>query len=211
VDILLVSGRGAGGEPHPSVALAERLAGELTARGDAVRHLRSRSGVPVPKGIQARLGDPELEIALTKALRGVPPPLVHVLAFGGTSSTQTAWIAARLGATTVVSLDAKVAACERGTLIHASGAPCSIVDDAARCVACCGLPRRALVELENRFELVLGGLQPANLVLVATEEERSLLLGLGLAGRQVRVIGGLTALDSRGSLDALLGAYASFR
>ena len=188
MDILLVSGRSDAGVEHPSVALAERLVRELAQRGHRGTHLRAGGAAPDARQVQARLADPELEIALAKALRTRLPSVVHVLAFAGASSAQTAWLASRMGAAVVVSACPKAVLCQRGTLVDANGEVCFVHDDARRCAWCCALPARAVLELENRRDLVLGGLAPADLVLVRDAAERDLLVAAGLPEKQVRVV-----------------------
>ncbi len=167
MDILLVSGRGRGEEPHPSRERAASLTRELVRLGHSVRWLCpvrrgahasvdragvDNAGAECPEGAvfqpvvtQARrfravekgLADISTECALSREVRRQTPDVVHVLAHGGVSSTQLVWIADRLGAPVVASVSATEVLCHRGTLVDQTGASCRVWDDPVRCARCC--------------------------------------------------------------------------
>ena len=185
MNILLISGRDADGREQPESALVARRVADLQAAGHAVRWLRPQA--PWAPGVQARLGDAALEIAVTRAMRERLPDQVRILAFGGGTAAQLPWVAERMGQAAVVETTAAAVLCHRGTLLHASGMACAEFDQPERCAACCGLARRTRVELANRLELVLGCLLVAAQVVVPDERDRQLLLAAGLSARQLRI------------------------
>lgn len=226
--ILLISGRGTNAEPHPSRAVARRLAAAFVARGHDVGWIcpvdASEGFDPGPghgeveavittcppfRAVQARLADLPTERALCRAIRRRLPDVVHVLAFGGGSSALLPWIADRLGAPAVVTVDQAESMCHRGTLVDAWGRTCEVHDDPERCRRCCTAPtpdglsrRQALlarllrpfpiidpypgrVDFENRLDLIVGGLVPAARVLVERDEHARELERLGLPRRRL--------------------------
>lgn len=176
------------GPPANGRALGERLAAQARALGHTVRHMTSQSVSPGGPAITGRLVDTRLEIGLTIELRRALPDLVHVLAFGGDSTTQTAWIAGRLGALAVVSTTPQAVLCDRGDLVHSDGTPCHEFADPVRCALCTGRGRRRSDEFLSRHEMAVGGLMAANLVLVSTEAAASTLVQAGLPRQGVRVV-----------------------
>ena len=138
--------------------------------------------------ITGRLVDTRLEIDLTVELRRALPDLVHVLAFAGDSTTQTAWIAGRLGALSVVSTTPQAVLCHRGDLVHADGTACHEFADPVRCALCTGQGRRRADEFLTRHEMAVGGLLAANLVLVGSEADAGTLVHAGVPARSVRVV-----------------------
>jgi len=157
MDILLVSGRSRGAEPHPSRELAAELARDLAHLDHRVRWLCPvlRGGGPavqLPPGasfrpvvsrpapfraVQKSTSDVPLDCALTEEIRRELPDVVHVLAFGGSISAGLPWIAERLGVPVVVSADARELLCHRGTLINERGEDCTAWNEPERCVTCC--------------------------------------------------------------------------
>lgn len=157
MDILLVSGRSRGPEPHPSRELAAELARDLACLDHRVRWLCPvlRGGGPavqLPPGasfrpvvsrpprfraVQNSTSDTPLDCALTEEIRRELPDVVHVLAFGGASSVGLPWIADRLGVPVVVSTSAHELLCHRGTLINERGEDCTAWNQPERCVTCC--------------------------------------------------------------------------
>ncbi len=233
VDIILVSGRARGDEPHPSRVEADRMARELALAGHRVRWLcpvRRNGGGPavhlpeaatfIPvvsrvapsRGVEKRIVDNPTDRALAQEIRRRLPDVVHVLAFGGVHSAITVWLADRLGAPTVATVDPREVLCHRGTLVNERGEACSEWNLPERCAACCTSPggdgldpndgrwgRRLRflgrwspypnsIDFENRLDTVIGGLLPANTILVHDETEREQLIAAGLLARGIRVV-----------------------
>jgi hypothetical protein len=231
VDLSLGSGR----HPPADPRLGEdaQLAAELAAGGHRVRWIvpfadpaataapplveliRVPSAVPGFRAVLGRLADPPSERAITTEVRRGVPDLVHLLAFGGDTSVNVSWAAARMGARTLVSLRAAPTLCHRGNLIHADATPCRVWSDAARCATCCapvtrlgrglaGLlrclrspiqPYPTASDFTSRVELLLGGLRPVDRICVESAEERQQVLALGLRSDQVEVLGEPTVGD----------------
>ena len=170
---------------------------EASAAG--VELLPVRSSAPGFRRVQSRLTDCASELVLTKAVRDELPDVVHVLAFGGATSSDLAWLAERLGAPSVISLAAKSSFCHRGTLVNERGEDCVEWDRPERCAVCCLAPfpgglgsvaaacGRLLarlhvlspfpnrIDFENRFETVIGGLQAARRLIVAGPADTEIL------------------------------------
>jgi hypothetical protein len=234
MDIALVSGRARGAAPHHSRRRAELLAAALAHAGHRVRWIcpvPRRSEAPeAPAGVEriavvsrapgfravlGGLADYPTERALSVALRARAADVVHVLAYGGTSSPAVAWVADRLGVPAVVFVECRELLCHRGTLVDAWGAQCAVWDDPERCTACClqpfagGLtPRQARrsrrwwwrklpdwspypkpIDFRSRMDVLLGGFTAAASVLVATAAEREALVRAGLPAGLVEVVG----------------------
>lgn len=234
MDILLVSGRSRDRQPHPTREQAADLARDLASSGHRVRWLCpvERGGGPavqLPPGADFRpvvtraprfravLGtsdDTPTDRVLTEEIRLQLPDVVHVLAFGGANSSVAPWIANRMGAPVVASVDPRELLCHRGTLIDDTGEPCAVWDRGERCAACClspfeaGLTRgqarrgRRLAFLgrwspypqphafQGRLSLLMGGLVSATLVTVRDEAQRALLEQAGVRRGSIRVANG---------------------
>lgn len=205
MDILYLSGRSSALlRPGDGTgrALAERLARAAIAAGHKVRHVDSP--VIAPTSVLGRVSDAQVEIALTQQVRHELPDLVHVLAFAGDSSAQTAWLAQRLGVPVLVSTDAAAVLCHRGDLLHEGREACTVHDDAARCALCCGLGRRATDDFLTRHEMSVGGLLAADLVVVPEARDAELLAAAGVPKRV------LVVLPADAPWDAFAALYARF-
>lgn len=226
--LLLVSGRY--GEDEVKLAADAALASALAGQGCAVRWLfpqRPGAHMPVAPGVRAepvsslappptrvddRLLDAALETRAAELCVEDLPDIVHQLDFGGSSSANMPWVAARLGATSLVSLDPGRTLCQRGDLVHSSGRSCDEWLDPARCWACTlgvrgdgDLPplSRGLAWLLggvpfapwpgpdaflNRVELLQGGLQAARRLLVRRAEHVEMLASIGLRRDHFEVV-----------------------
>ena len=233
MDILLVTGRARAGARDPRRTLAARLGADLTGLGHAVRwlcpiaHPEDRPPetaaavevIPVQtcpppfRAVEASVSDHCTEARLSIEIRQRLPDVVHVLTYGGVSSTQTPWVVERLGGTAVVSVDPAELVCHRGTLVDETGAHCDAWARPERCAVCCSVPfdggltpgqarlRRLLTwlgpwspfpgeaDFRNRLDVSVGGLAPAARVLVASEEARELLARAGVRAGPVKVVG----------------------
>ncbi|MEM7200791.1 MAG: hypothetical protein AAF628_11025 [Planctomycetota bacterium] len=214
--------------------MARRLAARLAAAGHAVRwicpladgeHEVEPAGVdlrpvvsstPHFTAVEDGLCDVPTERAVSVAVRGRLPAVVHHLAFGGGQSANASWVAERLGARVVVSVDARELLCHRGTLIDQDGQDCDGWRSEERCAACCLTPysgglsereaRRAgswwwrlpgvagwspypvPVTFQNRRDLLLGGLLPASEVWINDEAERARLVAAAVPEQRLRVV-----------------------
>jgi hypothetical protein len=183
MDILLISARGAGAEPHWSRAVAADTAAALVAAGHRVRWLCAATATepqpPAPAGVettlvrgrrpafrrvQRRFSDWRADVALARLLRPDPADVVLHIGFGAPGSVTTLWLADRMGARVLAVVNARELLCHRGTLIDAQGAECRKFDDAARCAACCAVPTGGgLTATQARLARLLrplGGLSP---------------------------------------------------
>lgn len=156
--------------------------------------------------------DGTTDTALTYEIRRQLPDVVHLLAFGGFSSPLGVWIADRMGAPTVISVDTRELLCHRGTLVNERGEACEDWGAPSRCLECCtapfegGLsPARARMarglrwlgpwspypkeyEFQNRLDQFVGGLAWATAITVRDEEERARLVAAGAPPRNIRVV-----------------------
>ncbi|MBK8976024.1 MAG: glycosyltransferase [Planctomycetes bacterium] len=167
---------------------------------------------PAFAAVEDMLYNVPVERQLSAWLRDDPPEVVHVDGFGGACSHLTAWLSARLGVPSlVVAAPFAELVCHRGTLIDGAGAACTRWDDAERCFDCCTTPGPGalsagaafwarvtrsfgplsrvprLVDFENRLDMVIHGLDVADVVVLATEADRAALDALALPMRGVRV------------------------
>ncbi len=183
--------------------IAEQTPGANIRRVDSPR--------PGFAAVAAQLANIPGENALSMELRQDPPDLVHLFGYGNCGSTSMPWLCARLGVPSIVSLDLGESLCHRGTLIDATGQPCRRWDDPQRCLECCltpvgagltrGQARRAkllrilgalspypsLVAFQNRADIIIGGLQFAQRIMVADEDAASALIDLGVAAKLIQI------------------------
>jgi hypothetical protein len=140
-----------------------------------------------------------LERRLVEELREEPPQVVHALGFGEGAPAPLLWIAERMGVYPVVTLRARELLCHRESLVDEQGRNCTAWNDVRRCVECCltafegGLtaaqarlgrwleplggwsPYPNRHAFRNRLEMLLGGIDHAEMVLVGSQEDRELL------------------------------------
>ena len=229
MDVVLISARSAQAEPHWSRAVAADVARALAATGASVRWLcLSRTGETVAvaaldrvermdlpaavapfRGVEARVTDNAMDVALAKELRRRPPDVVVHLGAGGPGSANALWLADRMGARAVGVVRAAELLCHRGDFRDERGLPCASILDAARCTACCttaspgglttGAARAAAclrflgglspypspVQFENRGDLLLASLQLAAAVVTGDAAEAELLTRAGLPARSI--------------------------
>jgi len=231
VDILLLSGRDGGAAPHPSRTAAAVLTRALGQAGHDVRWICPiLPGDAPPSGIdgavvlpvfsraaqfaaiERRLTDVPTDCALTEAIRERLPDVVHILSFGGVSTAASVWIADRMGAPVITSVDGAELLCHRGTLINEHGATCSAWNRPERCVECCmspgagGLtageaargrlfswlgrwsPYPKAISFRNRLDLLVSSLGWAEQIIVRSDRDRELLRQAGLPARPIRVV-----------------------
>ena len=160
------------------------------------------------RGVESGIGNPDMERLLARELREEPAHVVHAVGFGEGASAALLWIAARMGVRPMVTLRAREFLCHRQTLVDEQGRDCRAWNDVRRCVECCltawedGLTQaqarlgRWLEPLggwspypnrhafRNRLEMLLGGIDHAEMVLVGSQEDRELL---DLAGVSVPI------------------------
>ena len=157
MDVVLISARGAGPEPHWSRRVVAATAAALAARGDHVRWLcplrahEAAPAAPAPavvvmpvagrvapfRSVTGRSTDPALDVALARALRPRPADVVVHVGFGAPGSVIALWLADRMGSRVAAVVRAAEVLCHRGTLIDERGQSCRSFADAARCTACC--------------------------------------------------------------------------
>jgi hypothetical protein len=160
--------------------------------------------------VHGRLTDTAMDIALARSLRHRPADIVHDLGLGAPGSASMLWLAERMGATGVATVRAAEVLCHRQTLIDWQQRDCRVFDDPARCTLCCltastgalspagAMAGRALSWLRGlspfpnrhafatRFDVVVGGLGSASLVLVEHATEAELLVAAGVRARAMR-------------------------
>ena len=188
-------------------------AGPSLPAGSTVGLLPVESATPRFSSVQDRLLDPASDQVLMRAIRSRMPDLVHVLNYGGATSVNLSWAAVRLGARCLISVDAAPTVCHRGDLRFRGAEECERFQDPDRCADCSltaapgGLssPRaflgrvlRALkmplnpyplpIHFENRQDLLVGGLQYAERVVVADEVERHRVGRLGVRDEVFEVL-----------------------
>ena len=210
MNLILVSGRYRGPD-DPSRERDARVLAGLQDAGVVVRHIEANGALPPFRDVYGRIVDTASERRMTEEIRRDLPDLVHQLGFGGGASVLIPWLADRLGAPSLVSLDATLALCHRGTLVNERGESCVEWRLAQRCAACTLTPfdgglgpigarlGRLLnglrlpspypddLAFENRLETVVGGLVPATFVQVGSEAERTQLVEAGVAEARLRV------------------------
>jgi len=190
-------------------ARAAALASHLSAAGhDPMVVLAAPRRTPAFRKVGRFLDDPVHERAVTAEIRAKDPDVVHVIGCGGGTSVHLTWIARALGVPCTLEVEAAEALCHRGDLVHASGAPCTVVDDPERCAACCATatPGRAgpgafaaalarvtgrlgfaltpaPLALRNRCDAIAGALVDAHAIVVADDAARALLLAVAPAAR----------------------------
>lgn len=172
-----------------------------------------RARAPGFKAVSARLLDGLTEASLAREIRRDLPTLVHFLDYGGSVSVNAPWVANRLGAPVVISAAAPATLCHRGTLVHGDGSECADWSDPRRCADCCLLPSPDGLStasswlgrffqgvrwplhaypgshaFENRLELVAGGLQLADAIVVSSESDRDRLGSLGVRAEQLQLL-----------------------
>ncbi len=237
---------GAGGWSH---ALAARSAAVLRDRGCAVRWLWAGAlrevPPPAPAGVEllacpgdappfrrveARVLDVAVDVTLNRTLRSRPADIVHDIGYGAPGSSNSLWLADRLGARCVATVRAGEVLCHRGSLITGDGVACDESGEPERCRRCCLVPGsgglsagaarlgRSLAWLggrspfphaagfRNRMDHVLGGLGLAAAVLVEHPRDAALLAAAGIKASALRV-GALAA----GHGDGLPDLYDALR
>ena len=211
--------------PVHSLASAPEL-----AQGSAVRLLPVVSPAPGFAAVKSRLVDTPTDSLLMESVRCELPDLVHVLDYGGCTSVNLSWVANRLGVNCVVSMESAAVICHRGDLRYQGREECRQFDSPDRCSQCCLSPAldglslpgsmlgRALkavhapinpyptpIDFVTRQELLLGGLQFAERVIVTSEEELDRVSALGVRKEMVE---GLPLLGSESdSIDRYLEFY----
>ena len=213
--IVLVSSPGSGPGPHWSQDTAAALATLLRAGGAdvhwfcvAARALASPAQAevvslrrrPRVERVAAGLQHTGLEVALTRVLRARPADAVVHLGAGAGGSPNVGWVAARMGSPAFAVVRSAEVVCQRGDLVHASGAACERFDDAERCRACCA---RGVVfgpradDLRNRRDLLLAGLAVAEAVFVEDDVGCARLVSYGLTARRLHATHDVTAIAAR--------------
>ncbi len=149
--------------------------------------------------VQAQLADANTELLLTQQVRLRMPDVVHILAYGGATSVDLPWLAARLGCKSMVSLQLAPTLCHRQTLINERGEACSEWSQAQRCLTCCRAklgawswtsflgplaPLPHHTDFLSRQELILAGLQMADRLLLPDEEARQVMQEFGVQEKQ---------------------------
>lgn len=234
MDVVLISARSAQAQPHWSRAVAADVARALVATGATVRWLcLTRPGEaerePSPdrverielaaavapfRGVEARITDNAMDVALAQQLRRRPPDVVVHLGAGAPGSANALWLADRMGARAVGVVRAPELLCHRGDFRDERGLPCTSILDAARCTACCttaspgglsalsartaaclrflgGLsPFPSPVQFQNRADLLFASLQLATAVVTGDAAEAELLVRAGLPARSIVTIDG---------------------
>lgn len=251
MDVVLVSARAAHGSAHWSAASCAFVGGELAARGARVRWIwcanegasppAVANGVelvpvvsPLPpfRSVDARIADAEGDQQLARLLRPLRRASVVHFGLGAVGSATTLWLAERMGARPFAVVTAREALCARNTLVDATGAACTVVDDAVRCTDCLSSPwehglthgqarwARALrwlgghspfpgrIGVLTRTDLVLGSLLLAD-VFVATEGERAQLASAGVPPRSLAVVGGSDHPDASAVARELVARVAA--
>lgn len=194
--------------PQASTAAVSEL-----PTGSSVCAIPVVSQAPRFAAVQGRLLDPVSETVLMQAIRAQMPDLVHVLDYGGCTSVNLSWVTSRLGVGCVVSVPADSTVCHRGDLRYRGAEGCDRFGDPERCSACClaaatgGLsawqsflgrilrtlrlpfnPYPLPLKFENRQELLVGGLQCAERVIVIGETERQRVSTLRLRDEVFEVL-----------------------
>jgi hypothetical protein len=160
--------------------------------------------------VTARAGDTAADMALARALRARPADVFVHIGFGAPGTVTAPWLGDRMGAHVVAAVRAAEVLCHRGTLVHASGAPCTEFLDAARCARCCTTaspagPSRGEAALakcfvvfgawspfpsparfQNRSDLVLASLQLAVSVVTTDADDVGRLVAAGLPPRALQ-------------------------
>ncbi|MCR9248187.1 MAG: hypothetical protein NXI31_24415 [bacterium] len=129
------------------------------------------------------------EAALTQMLRDEPAHAVVHAGVGAAGSPNLLWIAARMGSVGIAVVRASEVVCQRGDLVHQDGAACAKFDDGDRCAACCSgswFRRARAVDLLNRLDLFVAGLQSSALVLLPTADDPAVLEAVGVPKRSLR-------------------------
>jgi hypothetical protein len=170
-----------------------------------VEFLPVRGAVPPFRRVHARLVDTAADIGLAHALRPRPADIVHDFGLGAPGSANLLWIAERMGSLGVATVRAAEALCHRQDLVDWQRQECRVFDDPARCTRCClspdarslstagALAGRALAWLRGlspfpnrhafatRFDVAVGGLGSASLVLVEHAAEAGRLAQAGVS------------------------------
>jgi hypothetical protein len=200
------------------------------AQGSAVRLLPVVSPAPGFAAVQSRLVDAPTDSLLMESVRRELPDLVHVLGYGGCTSVNLSWGANRLGVNCVVSMESAAVICHRGDLLYRGREECRQFDSPDRCSACCLSPNshglslwgsmlgRVLnavrapvnpypvpIDFVTRQELLLGGLQFAERVIVTGEDERDRISSLGIRREMVEQLPPIGSESD--SIDSYLDFY----
>ena len=186
--------------------------GEAAPAAEGIELIPVEDRPPPFRSVLRHISDPALERRFTVLLRETPPDVVHLTAFGGSTPSNLAWIAERLGVPSAVRVDLAEVLCHRGTLVDETGAACTRWSEPDRCVACCGTPydggltgvQAVLARLlrllggaspfpnrlgfRNRLDLLVYGLLSARCVLVEDEEARAVLGRAGVPRRRMRIV-----------------------
>jgi hypothetical protein len=172
-----------------------------------------RTRAPGFRGVEARLRDKFTESVLAREVRRDLPAVVHLLDYGGSMSVNVSWVASRLGVPVVVNVRAAPTLCHRGDLVYVDGTECADWADPERCAACCLVPSvRGLSSLsswfarllrvvrwpfstyptpmafQNRRELIAGGLQSADAIVVASAVDRDRMELSGLRRESLAIL-----------------------
>ena len=229
MDVVLISARSVQGGPHWSRAVASDVARALAANGATVRWMcltRPDETVAVAalervervdlaaavapfRGVEARVTDNVMDVALAKELRRRPPDVVVHLGAGAPGSANTLWLADRMGARAVGVVRAAEVLCHRGDYRDEHGRACASILDPIRCTTCCttaspgglsaGAARAAAclrflgglspfpspVQFENRGDLLFASLQLAAAVVTVDAGEAELLVRAGQPQRSL--------------------------
>jgi hypothetical protein len=197
---------------------AQELAGALRSAGHAATVLAAPARrEPAFRQVMAPLQDAHLEHAAAVAIRAGNFDLVHAVGCAGGASVHVPWIARALGVPCTIEVEPAIAVCHRGDLLHSSGAPCAIVDDPARCAACCrartAAGRRGLGDVQaglawatrwlgdaapfptslafrNRRDLIAAGLAEAHAVVVRDDASLQAVRGLGVPDSRIHLLQG---------------------
>lgn len=214
--VVLVSSPGEPGGCHWSHAVAAELARVLAVAGVGVEwfcvgraasapppgtsvHQLPESTAPLHRVIEAN-DDPALEAALARSLRAHHAKAVVHIGTGARGSPNVLWLADRMGSAVFGVVHATEVLCHRGTLVDATGAPCTIHDEAPRCQRCCTrtfLQRPRAMAFEDRWDLLLGGLAVAAAVFVPNPHDAQRLAHVGVPKRVLVATHDVEAIAAR--------------
>ncbi len=198
----------------------EALRRELNAAGHDVVLLPAPPRRVAPfRRVGATLGESRFEHDVATSVRRHEPHVALVCGLGAGTSVRLPWLLAALGIPCAVEVELGAVACHRGDLRYQGHEACAVLDDPARCAACCmvaatgGLARASAFAarrlawlrtsspfpneavLRGRRDEVLAAFDDASLVLVRSEAEREGLVAYGVEPRRVRVLAAVSAAE----------------
>lgn len=216
--VVVVSSPGTTPALHWSHASAADLARWLTGHGAHVEWMAAvRAGQSLPAGAPSattivmpalppvwRAGADNrhlaVELALTRSLRQAPAHAVVHVGAGARGSPNVCWLAERMGSLPFAVVRSPEVVCQRGDLVHASGAACGEFLDPERCRRCCTVswwsrPRGG--DFRSRTDLLAASLLAAAAVFVPSPDDEAPVVAFGVAGRSLQVTGDAAAIGAR--------------